>query len=73
MLALTIKIEEEEFALKLVTLVPLLLPFKKVKGLNTKILYNLFLFKDKVPKTKGEDLKFNKSTSLKDIFITSFL
>ena len=47
--ALTIKIEEKS-VLKLVTLVSLLLLFKEVKGLNIKILYNLFLFGGKVPK-----------------------
>ena len=48
-LALTVKIKEE-FVLEPVTLAPLLLPFKEVKGLNIKMLYNLFLFKGKVPK-----------------------
>jgi len=72
-LALTIKIKKEEFALELVTLAFLLLPFKKVKDLNIKMLYSSFLFKSKVPKAKGEDLEFNRSMSLKDIFITSFL
>ena len=48
-LALTVKIEEES-VLKLVTLVPLLLLFEEVKGLNIKILHNLFLFGGKVPK-----------------------
>ena len=49
MLALTVKIKEES-VLELVTLVLLLLLFKEVKGLNVKILYSLFLFKDKVLK-----------------------
>ena len=44
-LALTIKTKEE-----LVTLVPLLLPFREVKGLNIKILRSSFLFRGKVPK-----------------------
>jgi len=50
---------------------PLLLPFKEVKGLNAKMLRNLFLFRGKVPKAKGEDSKFNRFTSLEDIFIIS--
>ena len=70
MLALTIKTKEEESILELVTLGPLLLPFKEVKGLNAKILRNLFLFRGKVPKAKGEDSKSNRS--LEDAFITSF-
>jgi len=72
-LALTIKIKEKEFALEPVTLVPLLLLFKEVKDLNVKILCSSFLFKGKVFKIKGEDLEFNGSTSLEDIFITSSL
>ena len=48
-LALTVKIEEESVP-ELVTLAPLLLSFKEVKGLNTRMLYNSFLFKDKIPK-----------------------
>ena len=48
-LVLTIKIKEES-APKLVTLAPLLLLFKEVKGSNIRMLYNLFLFKSKVPK-----------------------
>jgi len=48
-LALTIKTEEESI-LEPVTLAPLLLPFKEVKGLNVKILCTLFLFRGKVPK-----------------------
>ena len=72
-LALTIKIKEEEFALKPVTPAPLLLFFKKVKGLNAKILCSSFLFKSKVSKAKGEDLEFDGSTSLKNIFIISSL
>ena len=72
-LALTIKAKEEESVLELVTLGPLLLPFKEVKGLNAKMLRNLFLFRGKVLKAKGEDSKSNRSTSLEDIFITSSL
>ena len=72
-LALIIKTKEEEFALELVTLVLLLLPFKKVKGLNIKILRSLFLFKSKVLKIKREDLEFNRSTSLEDVFVASSL
>ena len=70
-LALTIKAKEEESILEPVTLGPLLLPFKEVKGLNAKILRNLFLFRGKVPKAKGEDSKSNRSMSLEDVFITS--
>jgi hypothetical protein len=47
------------------------LPFKKVKGLNTKILGSLYLFRGKVPKTKREDFKSNRSTSLVNIFVIS--
>jgi len=72
-LALTIKAKEEESILELVTPGPLLLPFKEVKGLNAKMLCNLFLFRGKVPKAKGEDSKSDRSTSLEDIFITSSL
>jgi len=72
-LVLTVKTKKEEFALELVTLALLLLSFKEVKDLNIKILYNLFLFKNKVLKTKKEDLEFNGSTSLKNIFIISSL
>jgi len=71
-LALIIKTKEKKFILELVTLVSLLLPFKEVKILNTKMLYNSFLFKGKVFKIK-KDLEFNGSTFLKDIFIISFL
>jgi len=67
--ALTVKTKEEESALEPVTPAPLLLPFKEVKGLNTKILYSLFLFKGKVPKAQGVDSKSNKSTSSKDDLI----
>ena len=70
--ALTIKTKEKESTLKLVTLAPLLLPFKKVKGLNTKMLYSLFIFKSKVPEIKGENFEFNGSMSLEDIFTASF-
>ena len=70
--ALTIKTKEESI-LEPVTLVPLLLPFKEVKGLSIKILYSLFLFRGKVSKAKGEDLEFNKSTSLKDVLVISSL
>ena len=48
-LALTIKIKKESIP-EPVTPVPLLLPFKEVKGLNTKMLYSSFLFRGKVPK-----------------------
>ena len=48
-LALTIKTKKESI-LELVTLGPLLVPFKEVKGLNVRILCSLFLFKGKVPK-----------------------
>ena len=48
-LALTIKTKEES-TLEPVTLVPLLLPFKEVKGLNVRILRSSFLFRGKVPK-----------------------
>jgi len=72
-LALTVKTKEKEFILELVTLAPLLLLFKKVKSLNIKILYSLFLFRGKVFKVKEEDLESDRSTSLKDVFITSFL
>ena len=50
----------------------MLLPFKKVKGLNVKILGSLYLFKGKVPKAKREDFKFNKFTPLIDIFVINF-
>ena len=73
MLALTIKTKKEESVLEPVTLVPLLLPFKEVKGLNVKILRSLFLFREKVPKAKGNNFKSNRSTSLKDNLITSSL
>ena len=71
-LALTIKAKEEEekSILELVIPGPLLLPFKEVRGLNAKILCNIFLFRGKVPKAKEEDSKSNRS--LEDAFITSF-
>jgi len=72
-LALTIKTKEEGFAPDSVTLAPLLLPFKEVKSLNAKMLYSSFLFRGKVPKTKGEDLESDKSTSLKNAFAASSL
>jgi len=72
-LALIIKTKEKGFTPNLVTLVPLLLPFKEVKSLNVKMLCSLFLFKDKVLKAKREDLEFNKSIFLKDVFTTSSL
>ena len=72
-LALTIKAKEEGFVLELVTLGPLLVPFKEVKGLNVKILCSLFLFRGKVPKANKEDSKSNKSIYLEDIFIASSL
>jgi len=71
-LALTVKARGEGFILELVTLGPLLVPFKEVKGLNVKMLRSIFLFRGKVPKANKEDSKFNKSTSLEDVFITSF-
>ena len=72
-LALTIKAKGEGSILELVTLGPLLVPFKEVKGLNAKMLRSAFLFRGKVPKANKEDSKSNKSTSLEDIFITSSL
>ena len=72
-LALTIKTKEKRFTPDLVTLVPLLLPFKEVKSSNAKILRSSFLFKNKIFKTKGEDLEFNKPTSLKNILTISSL
>ena len=73
MLALTIKTKEEESAPEPVTLAPLLLPFKEVKGLNIKMLRSLFLFRGKVPKAKGKNSKSNRSTSLEDNFVASSL
>jgi len=70
-LALTVKAKGEGSALELVTLGPLLVPFKEVKGLNIKMLYTLFLFRGKVPKANKEDSKSNKSTSLEDVFVIS--
>jgi len=72
-LALTVKSKGEKSVLELVTLEPLLVPFKEVKGLNIKILYISFLFRGKVPKANREVSKSNKSTSLEDVFIASFL
>ena len=72
-LALTVKAKGEGSVPELVTLGPLLVPFKEVKGLNTKILRSSFLFGGKVSKANREDSKSNKSTSLEDIFITSSL
>ena len=79
-LVLTVKAKGEGFALEPVTLGPLLVPFKEVKGLNVKILRSSFLFGGKVPKanredskSNGEDSKSNKSTSLENIFIASSL
>jgi hypothetical protein len=71
-LALTIKIKEES-ALELVTLAPLLLPFKEIKGLNIKMLRSSFLFRGEVPKAKGEDSDSNGSKSSENVFITSSL
>ena len=51
----------------------MLLPFKKVKGLNVKILDSLYLFKGKIPKAKKENFKFNGSTPLADIFVINSL
>ena len=73
MLVLTIKTKKEESAFKPVTLASLLLPFKKIKSLNTKILYNSFLFKNKVPKIKKENLESDKSIFLKNVYIISSL
>ena len=73
MLALTVKAEGKGSVPEPVTLKLLLVPFKKVKGLNAKILCSLFLFKGKVSKANEEDFKFNKSMFLKDVFIVSFL
>jgi hypothetical protein len=70
-LALIIKAKEEESVLELVTLEPLLLPFKEIKGLNAKMLRNSFLFGGKVPKAKGKDSKSDGSTSLEDVFVAS--
>jgi len=70
-LALTIKTKEEKSVLGPVTLVPLLLPFKEVKGLNIKMLRSLFLFGEKVPKAKAKNSKFNRSMSLEDNLIAS--
>ena len=72
-LALTIKAKGKGFVPKLVTLGPLLVLFKEVKGLNIKILYSLFLFRGKVFKANREDFKFNKSIFLKNIFIANSL
>jgi len=72
-LALTIKAKGEGSVLELVTPGPLLVPFKEVKGLNVKMLRTLFLFGGKVPKANKEDSEFNKSISLEDVFIASFL
>jgi len=69
-LALTIKTKEESI-LEPVTLAPLLLPFKEVKGLNARMLRSSFLFGGKVPKAQGEDSKSDKSTSLEDDLVAS--
>ena len=37
------------------------------------MLYNLFLFRGKVPKAQREDFKFNKSISLEHDFVTNSL
>ena len=73
MLALTIKAKGKGSVLKLIILGPLLVLFKKVKGLNIKILYSLFLFRGKVSKANKKDFKFNKSIFLKDVFVANFL
>ena len=73
MLALIIKTEKEESVLRPVTSVFLLLPFKKVKGLNTKILHSLFLFKGNIPEAERKDFKSDGFTSLVDIFVTNSL
>jgi len=72
-LASTVKAKGEGSVLEPVTLGPLLVPFKEVKGLNVKMLYSMFLFRGKVPKANKKDSKSNKSTSLEDIFVTSSL
>ena len=69
-LALTIKNKEEESTPEPVTLAPLLLPFREAKGLNIKI---SFFFRGKMLKAKGKDFKTNRSTSIKDVLITSSL
>jgi hypothetical protein len=71
-LALTIKIKEKS-APEPVTLAPLLLPFKEIKGLNIKILRSSFLFGGEVPKAKGEDSNSNRSKPLENVFIASSL
>jgi len=72
-LALTVRAGGEGSILELVTLGPLLVPFKEVKGLNIKMLRSTFLFRGKVPKANREDSKSNKFISLEDVFITSSL
>jgi len=72
-LALTVKAKGEGSVLELVTLGPLLVPFKEVKGLNIKILRTLFLFGGKVPKANREDSKSNKFIFLEDVFVISSL
>ena len=72
-LALTVKAKGKGSVLELVTLGPLLVPFKEVKGLNIKMLYSLFLFRGKVPKANRENSKSNKSMSLEDDLIASSL
>ena len=72
-LASTIKTKEKESILELVTLVPLLLSFKEIKGLNIKILGSLCLFKGKILKVKKKDFKSDGSTSLADIFVINSL
>ena len=71
MLASTVETEEEKSILEPVTLLPLLLLFEEIKGLNIKILYSLFIFGGKVPEAKGEDSKFNRFIFLKDVFAAS--
>ena len=73
MLALTVKTKEEGSIPKLVILVPLLLLFKKIKGLNIKTLHSLFIFRGKVPKAERKDSKFNKFIFLKDVFAANSL
>ena len=69
--ASTVETEEEESAPEPVTPAPLLLPFKKVKGSNAKMLGSLCLFGGKVPKAKREDFKSDGSTPSADIFAIS--
>jgi len=66
----TIKIKEKSTPEPII-LAFLLLFFKEVKGLNAKMLCNLFLFGGKVSEVQKEDSESDKSMSLEDDFITS--